>query len=46
MHLLLAQVESEYWTMSVMGVTRVTTDGPKEGEYMELGEWIRWVRHV
>lgn len=35
------QVEAEHWTMSVMGVVHMDV-GDKEGEFMELGEWIRW----
>lgn len=40
MYVFAPQVEPEYWTMSVMGVVHVTQED-KEGEFMELGEWMR-----
>lgn len=38
------KVQSEYWTMSAMGVVHVEADN--EGEFVSLGEWMRWVASV
>ena len=35
-----SKAEREHFTMSTMGVVHVTS-GDKEGEFMELGEWMR-----
>jgi len=37
------QVEREHWTMSVMGAVHVGGNEEREAEFMELGEWMRWV---